>query len=477
MKDILDAANVWKGAPIGASFSSVNKPPVAIDDDRTVVQDSGPVTFVVLANDVDPEGQPLNLVSASAALGTAVAELDNTVTYTPPPGISGFDTVVYDVSDDLGQISTGQVNVTINEPALSINTLSNNTFVVTAKTGSIDLTVTDPAGFAGSYSFATPDLTGGPVNLAPPGASGTVATGQLLTATPGLWAHDADAGAVARAWQWRRSGADIPGATAATYTVQASDLGQTLTARETLTDSLGQRSADSAGLGGAGASFTPSDDIGLIAWHDAADAATITGASSVTAWADKVAGGADLVQSDTNARPVTGTRTQNGLNVLDFDGGDFLERSVNLPASGDVAVHIALILDGHTSQYAAAFALNAANDMQIDAGSDTQFDGRMSVTGIGSSINLTGGPFAGPVILSVVFDRTGAATAEVYLGNTLRGSMAYTAALDATQALHLMTNRSRNADINGAVCELVVTSDITNRSAHHDYLAAKWGIT
>ena len=58
MKDILDAANVWKGAPIGASFSSVNKPPVAIDDNRTVIQDSGPVIFVVLANDVDPEGQP-----------------------------------------------------------------------------------------------------------------------------------------------------------------------------------------------------------------------------------------------------------------------------------------------------------------------------------------------------------------------------------------------------------------------------------
>ena len=220
----------------------------------------------------------------------------------------------------------------------------------------------------------------------------------------------------------------------------------------------------------------PSDDAALIAWHDASDAATITGLSTVSAWADKVSGGADLAQGTGGARPVTGTRTQNGLNVLDFDGGDYLARSVTLPASGDVALHMALIIDGAASEYAAVLALDATNDMQIDAASATQFDGRFNAAGIGSSFGLSGGPFSGPVILSVVFDQTGSGTAEVFIGNVSRGVTSYTTALDAAMSLYVMSNRSTNAEVDGAVCELAITGTTGNRAAYHAYLANKWGV-
>ena len=111
MQTIFDLTNRW----IGAShlvLSSSNKHPVAVDDALTVSKDSGPVSVAVLTNDFDPEGQPLTLVTANAALGTAVAEADNTVTYTPPPGVSGFDTVVYEIADDQNQVRTAQINVT-----------------------------------------------------------------------------------------------------------------------------------------------------------------------------------------------------------------------------------------------------------------------------------------------------------------------------------------------------------------------------
>ena len=88
MRTIFDPDNLWLGPAPMAQLSNSNKLPVAIDDALSVLRDSGPVTVDVLANDFDPEGQPLSLVSASAALGTAVAEADDTVTYTPPPGIS-----------------------------------------------------------------------------------------------------------------------------------------------------------------------------------------------------------------------------------------------------------------------------------------------------------------------------------------------------------------------------------------------------
>ena len=114
--------------------------------------------------------------------------------------------------------------------------------------------------------------------------------------------------------------------------------------------------------------------------------------------------------------------------------------------------------------------------MQLDALSAAQFDGRLNLAGVGPSVDLTGGPFSGPLILSVMFDLTGAGTAEVFIGDVGRGSTTYTTPLDSAAVLHLMTNRSKNAGVDGAVCELVLTEDVANRANHHSYLAQKWGI-
>ena len=135
-----------------------------------------------------------------------------------------------------------------------------------------------------------------------------------------------------------------------------------------------------------------------------------------------------------------------------------------------------LILDSIGNEYEAILAFEATNDMQIDAGSAAQFDGRLNAAGIGTTTGLTGGPYAGALIVSAVFDQTGAGQAEVFISNVSRGVMAYTAALDAASALHLMTNRTQNAWVDGAVAELIVTGDVTNRADHHGYLSAKWGL-
>ena len=74
MRDILDPADIWVGTP-GTVFLNTNKLPVAVDDALSVLMGSGPVSVDVLANDYDPEGRALSLVSATASLGTAVAEV------------------------------------------------------------------------------------------------------------------------------------------------------------------------------------------------------------------------------------------------------------------------------------------------------------------------------------------------------------------------------------------------------------------
>ena len=60
----------------------------------------------------------------------------------------------------------------------------------------------------------------------------------------------------------------------------------------------------------------------LISWYDASDTASITdaGAGAVSQLNDKSGNGNHLVQATGGSRPTTGTRTINGLNVLDFDG-------------------------------------------------------------------------------------------------------------------------------------------------------------
>jgi hypothetical protein len=73
----------------------------------------------------------------------------------------------------------------------------------------------------GVLSFAPQPLTAVPV----PTVTGSTVSGQKLTAVPGAWGP----APVTLAYQWKRSGVSILGATAATYTLTSSDVGKTIT--------------------------------------------------------------------------------------------------------------------------------------------------------------------------------------------------------------------------------------------------------
>jgi hypothetical protein len=78
----------------------------------------------------------------------------------------------------------------------------------------------------------------------------------------------------------------------------------------------------------ATASFSPSDISGLVAWYDASNAGSITeSGGAVSQWNDLSGNGYHLTQGTGANQPTTGTRTQNSLNAIDFDGSDWLERT------------------------------------------------------------------------------------------------------------------------------------------------------
>ena len=102
------------------TVTGVNDAPVAVADAATTDEDLA-VTINVLANDTDVDaGDSLDVISVqidtAAANGSAAAQADGTVLYTPDAGFFGTDTFGYSVADAAGlRSNTATVTVTVTE--------------------------------------------------------------------------------------------------------------------------------------------------------------------------------------------------------------------------------------------------------------------------------------------------------------------------------------------------------------------------
>jgi hypothetical protein len=93
-----------------------NHPPSAVPDAATTTKNKS-VSIAVLANDSDPDGDPLDVTSVTQpGHGTASINTDNTVKYTPASGFRGTDGFDYTASDGRGGASTAHVTVTVSNP-------------------------------------------------------------------------------------------------------------------------------------------------------------------------------------------------------------------------------------------------------------------------------------------------------------------------------------------------------------------------
>ncbi len=76
-----------------------------------------PVTVDVLANDSDPDGDPLQIESLGfPAHGHLAINGDGTLTYTPDAGFTGEDSFTYTVVDQRGGRASGEVRITVAPP-------------------------------------------------------------------------------------------------------------------------------------------------------------------------------------------------------------------------------------------------------------------------------------------------------------------------------------------------------------------------
>lgn len=227
-------------------------------------------------------------------------------------------------------------------------------------------------------------------------------------------------------------------------------------------------------------SWTPAE-ITTLGWWDASDESSISGSPSVTQINDKSGNNAHL--ENRNGNPTTGTRTQNGLNVLDHDGTTWMEApSMTFPASGNVAFFMVAVIDVIDNDTDAIYGLDNDTPAECDfrSGSNGQFNGKIYADGIGTNIDLTGGPFHGPSIYNSNFD-WGSSTISAYIDGSCRGSNeSYNIVKISTttdfHAFAKLGNALQRPD--GAWGEMIIVEDVTSatREKIEGYLAWKWGI-
>ena len=108
---IRDNAGATASATVSIDVREPNAAPLAADDEFSV-QAGGEVTMPVIANDNDPDGDPMMLVALTLpANGTLEILPDQSLRYSPDTGFTGDETFTYTVCDGAGGQDQGSVLV------------------------------------------------------------------------------------------------------------------------------------------------------------------------------------------------------------------------------------------------------------------------------------------------------------------------------------------------------------------------------
>jgi len=165
-------------AAIIITVTSVNDPPVAVNDAVTVAEDSTSNLINALANDFDIENNPLTIVSVTQPLHGVASTSTGFIFYSPAANYNGQDSFTYTISDGNGGTSIGTISITVtpmndppnanNDTATVAEDSSNNLINVLTNDNDPDgdslsiASVSNPPHGStttnGNYVFYTPDL-------------------------------------------------------------------------------------------------------------------------------------------------------------------------------------------------------------------------------------------------------------------------------------------------------------------------------
>lgn len=228
-------------------------------------------------------------------------------------------------------------------------------------------------------------------------------------------------------------------------------------------------------------------------WLDASDTATITASSgSVSQWNDKSGNGYNAVQAVSSAQPTTGSTTQNGLNVLTFDGNDGLSiSSFNMTGGGQTFSVWAVFScvsagDRVVMEQSANYNSNPGSFIFVRNNNNTIGLGRNQAAGTENytsfattqTVTTTRRPFVG------IFD--GTLTTNEFSGfiagdgSGTRSLNANTNANNITATLYIGSRANSSLFLSGSICEIgICLKPLTTgeRLSLESYLAKKWAVS
>jgi len=183
--------------------------PDAIDDDVDAVEDT-PISFDVVANDTDADGDLLEIMSATDPAHGTVAIVNNEILYTPDLNFGGAsDTFDYTITDNDGGMDTATVRVFVeavaDAPTLNVETSAGddvNEIVLTITSALVDTDGSESLEIRIDTDMLPPGATLSRTTISNPGAVEVV----LLTLPLGA---DADFDLVVRAISTEASNNDM----------------------------------------------------------------------------------------------------------------------------------------------------------------------------------------------------------------------------------------------------------------------------
>ncbi|MDY7228677.1 Ig-like domain-containing protein [Hyalangium rubrum] len=179
---IVDGNGGTDTATVTVTVTPVNDPPDAVNDTRTVAEDSAPTVVNVLANDTSaPDvGETLTVTAVTQPANGTVTLTGGVVSFQPAPNFNGTTSFTYTISDGNGGTDTATVTVTVtpvndppdavddsysvleDSPATTFNVLANDSIAPdTGETLTIT-SVTQPANGSASFTGTTVSFTPAP---------------------------------------------------------------------------------------------------------------------------------------------------------------------------------------------------------------------------------------------------------------------------------------------------------------------------
>ncbi|MGX7703709.1 DUF4082 domain-containing protein [Methylobacterium sp. Gmos1] len=153
--------NFWVDVLFNPGGTTTNQAPTAVNDSGIAVTQNTATTIAastLLANDTDPNGDPLTVTSVSSPTNGTVSlnSQAGTITFTPTTGYTGAAGFTYAISDGRGGTSSASVALTVSPPGAGPVSLfpSSATPAVAneSDTGSVELGVKFQASSAGTVS-------------------------------------------------------------------------------------------------------------------------------------------------------------------------------------------------------------------------------------------------------------------------------------------------------------------------------------